>query len=956
MIKRHLPLILLFTAVLLGSAPGGEIPDKGKRITQTILLEACRQNETTTLFALKDSHLSVIRNGLAHPEKGVKIGFSSSVLIATGRFSYSSSPLMGLRGEELSGRIYLDELPLLIFATENPPRLMYLRDGSVDMTLTLQYDYSRTDGGKTDKKYYEYIIHYLDRLIPSPEKDPEIYYRLSVLKRRAGLTAATDLDSSWRRRSRSDLVEMIELTSGALAMEESLQISTMKDVAGRENALDQTIRIDSLAPPGLKPHDFAAMLGSRKVEIPSLARCVPHDTALVYFRSIGKVFESLDLARLFQEHLPLFIDNLEAGDDIQKKLMTRLAVKPPSYAKRFYGLAVGQVALVAGDPYFKEGPDAAVIFQVKNRLLFSARIDSFRRDYRKAHSGARETETAYGGIKIRALTSPGGELGSYYFQRESFAVLATSESMARHIADTMAGKEKSAAENLDFRYLMGIHGGPGDVFVYIGDDFVSRIISAPFKIAELRRVNCEANLKLLQYARRLHRLEKGTDASIQDLLKQGYLTRAPLCPHRGIYTIEGNSPPRCSCHGSLFHLKPLSANVISLVTVREAERYRNFVTSYQRYWSRYVDPIGIRLDLGKTIGIRTIILPLIESSEYRMLSQIMGGAPIALKAMQAAPAPAVFHMAWKMTVFHDYREDLSHIQDPKMQQAMREIREDLRKKNPSLQGDPFGWIGGEMNLFLFDPPASGKKNFLKGDKIPIESWLALRISLRSFEKARHFLPLLISLTFPGTEARLTSRYGGYLISTTRVPFIGRLAFCLREDGLWIAPGEHVFALLESPGGTPGRPRTHDISPAGRRGNLELGIHPQNIKTLQGSFRALLQEIYSTRCADGIRRAQALMLLHDPLAWSRKKGAENLFKGYAGEIPRCPLSGVYSGSFPMLCSFHRRDRDQSERYRRTETGLSELMKKLQSVVITLGFTPEGLETRIDMRHPLKQNKK
>ncbi len=135
MIKRHLPLILLFTAVLLGSAPGGEIPDKGKRITQTILLEACRQNETTTLFALKDSHLSVIRNGLAHPEKGVKIGFSSSVLIATGRFSYSSSPLMGLRGEELSGRIYLDELPLLIFATENPPRLMYLRDGSVDMTL-----------------------------------------------------------------------------------------------------------------------------------------------------------------------------------------------------------------------------------------------------------------------------------------------------------------------------------------------------------------------------------------------------------------------------------------------------------------------------------------------------------------------------------------------------------------------------------------------------------------------------------------------------------------------------------------------------------------------------------------------------------------------------------------------------------------------------------------------------
>jgi hypothetical protein len=61
------------------------------------------------------------------------------------------------------------------------------------------------------------------------------------------------------------------------------------------------------------------------------------------------------------------------------------------------------------------------------------------------------------------------------------------------------------------------------------------------------------------------------------------------------------------------------------VTAEEAEAYGAFRENYSRYWSRYFDPIAIRLDVhaeGRN-ELETFVLPLLDSSIYRPIQAVL---------------------------------------------------------------------------------------------------------------------------------------------------------------------------------------------------------------------------------------------------------------------------------------------------------------------------------------------
>ncbi len=783
----------------------------------------------------------------------------------------------------------------------------------------------------------------------------ELYYRLSVLRNRHGKGKDIQVEQRWRRRSRSEMVELFELTSGTLAMEQSLQLNAGRDVTTGKTAEAQTVPVKSLEAPKLKTHDFAALMKNRKAAVPVAARMVPHDALFLRFDSIAAALRADDLSNALRNHVPLFTRHVAPPDDLMVKVLTHLALKKPNpITRKFYGLAIGELSVILEDPYVIEGADMAFLIEVKSDSLFDRQIRSYRDDFRNRFPGTVESSSTYGGISITRFASPGGEVRAHAFRHGKFAVIATSMPFARRIIDAIQGRERSAADNPDYRYLLALHGSGGDAFVYVGDDFVARIVSAPFKIAELRRVNCEANMNLMRWAVNYRLIEKGSAAPPDGLVKEGYLSRMPACPCGGEYSMEGGTP-RCSKHGRLGQLLPLSANEVVNASESEAGQYRRFVENYHRYWRTYIDPIGITARIGNNVSLHTVILPLVENREYDLANAVAGGSPVRLQALSMAPGNTVFHLAAKLRLFDGYRADLSHVDNPTVKREMAHVRENLKRDYPDFKGDFLGWIGNEFDIFFTDFGRKEDANAIDPRRFDIERegirTIMGRLSVSDHALAgelfRKVLPRLLKEGALSEDAKL----GGPLF-TFRV---SRFPACLllRKDGLW-ASGS-VDALREKVAQSGGMFKKSMRSRFGlgdTKGNFEAGIYPSNMKNSRPLVARMIHMLYAERCEGEMRRYDAAVLLTDPVSLFRGTAidARRLFPGT--DPPTCPLGGTYRyENGAITCSIHQAGWSSSQfKLMTSSTPLETVAFKVKHFFTRLGFTPEGIDTEVIFKNP------
>ncbi|HNR89607.1 MAG TPA: hypothetical protein PKM65_14810 [Spirochaetota bacterium] len=817
--------------------------------------------------------------------------------------------------------------------------------------------------------------------------DPELGYRAAVHLRRRGGSAELIKQSAWTRERRTSLAELFELTSGSLAIEQSLQLMAGRDLSREEYRRDKTVSVGTLPAPQLKPHDFKALLGGKTVSVPESASMIPHDAIAVRCASIKHAIRLSDLAKLFKQQAPFFVANVGHGDDFEKKLLAQFGLKTPGpLVRKFYGVAIDEMSVMVEDPYLVEGADMAVLFKLGNKFLFKERIGKYRESFKKQVSGAAEGSISYNGFTIHTLTSPNGELRAHTVEHGDYWIIASSAWMARRIIDTIQGKVRSISDNLDYRYLLSVHRGAGDAFVYIGDDFVSKIISARFKIGELRRVNCEANLRMIGFARNLYAIERRAAPVFADLSGAKFYLPELVCPEGGTYDMR-DGVPRCSKHGSLGGLLPLSANPVEMVTEGEAQRYRQFVDNYHNYWRKYVDPIGIRVDFGKNISVRTVILPLVENSEYRLLQTIMGGAPVQLEAVSIAGKKVVFHAACKLRFFDGYRKDLSHVDDERVRAGMLRFRQEFGKKNPGLDVDPLEAFGNELDFFFIerDIPEQLRRDVLRFNMRDFERILfrhvVVRMKLANPDVAKIVLPVILAeLQRRGPQdRRLAWTYDSTLKGDTISfdTFGYRLIVLLRKDGVWITggslrrdsdgKGESITTVLErfmaeKDAFFSSTLRGQFDIPRNRTGNFEVGFHPANLDALRYFLNLATHGVYANNCMGTTQLVSAAVQLHsivDGVSADTVMG--DLGRYLPGRMIACPLKGSYSVAksgnprSAVGCSIHRTnivdDSDELYRLFSTETEMMKVFQSVRFILMTLGFTPEGIDTNILIRDPL-----
>ncbi|NQT85889.1 hypothetical protein HQ560_03935, partial [bacterium] len=476
------------------------------------------------------------------------------------------------------------------------------------------------------------------RVLDSPFSS---YYQYALLQSKTKHKLSDDvlppaLRGNNRRRRRPDLYAM---TTGGLAIQESLQLDAM---TGRQSiSKERTIELSSLEGPTIKSHPFAKMMEGRTPRFSPMAKLAPFDAYYGHFSSISKQIATSDMLKQWGTSL-LRVMTVSARDsDLPQKYQDQLCIGVSELTRLFGDMVIGEIALTGNDPFLREGSDLSVLIQVKGRPAFEKQMEGYRKKALAANADAKMSTSTYDGVAILSVTTSDFRIASHSAWLGDVCVYSNSYVALTRILDTASKKRKSMADNLDFQYMRTVFPGTPeaeDGFLYLSDAFIRKLVGPRWKVEAQRRIICQNHLRMITSAATLFRAELRSAPSVTALVEREYLPESALtCPDGGTYRLDEQGRAMCKTHNCLRYCTPVDSIPFDKVSDVEARDYKQFVERYSSYWRQFFDPIGIRFRVGDTVEMETCILPLIESSMYNQLREIVGGEPVPLRAQVLTP-------------------------------------------------------------------------------------------------------------------------------------------------------------------------------------------------------------------------------------------------------------------------------------------------------------------------------
>lgn len=779
----------------------------------------------------------------------------------------------------------------------------------------------------------------LRKLDPEGEDSFSSYWQ-TVVAPRYGLPGGGQSNAATLRRGPPDLYSVF---SGAAAMEESLQLQAL---AGAGAPSVATIPLSELSGPAVKSHPFREMLAGRTPALPTLAAWIPADQYAVFFSDMGK---EQQLAELMEEWGGSLLRQVEPGGQdfrIREKLSRQLCLEESWLSRMFGDRVVGEMAFTGSDPFVKEGTGFTVIMSLKDPAEFRKQMT--RRHKAAKSLGAELGSFTLGDVTVKTAVSPDRRISSYVAVTKGMAVVSTSRAALERVLATGGGRVPSLAVSDDFRYMRTIFpqdDAGEDIFVYLSDPHIRALTGPRAKIGEARRLRCSGNLTLMNNARLWFRAENGREPTMEELTRGGYLgEHPPVCPDGGHYGIDMGEA-RCSVHNRPGWLTPVDEVSLTAVTPEEAKEYRGFVENYGRYWSRFFDPIGIRVKMGETVRVETCILPLVENSWYDGLLAFTGGTSGPLSSVEVLPR----------TVF-SLRSRLS----PGLLRTARE----LQRGGLSLE-----WLGDDISLNLCDGPvlftAGDRAMGLVGGGLGRSSsveplvfgYLVSALNLPTYltvgvtdpQRAEKELPQLLQALGPRHHGRdfwlenyalEPCRGHDVQVATLNLWVLRfRLYAAVVGERLVIASRRDIVTELLDAAATDS-PRS-----AAEQGSAQMTLYRGAFRQLEETAGVALQEDLRRSC---LHNLPLLGIMGQLLAVQPEDAGKETFH-LRGYVPTCPAGGRYLNGVDGLpeCSVHgslahpRQPPDSA-------APAAALAKSLERLSATLRFTPEGLMTTVEIR--------
>jgi hypothetical protein len=459
-------------------------------------------------------------------------------------------------------------------------------------------------------------------------------------------------------------VDLFDLFTGASAVQESLQLDTMR---APRNATPQAsqdgggqVEVNSLQGPQVRSHPWREMLARQKAQgkqpkVAGLAMVVPEDQFFITFHSLEKLLQLTEAGDLWGDHLFSHAAQTAQTQKTAQHLKEQLAIRTDPLSRPFYDMVVEEIAITGSDLYFREGTDVTLLFAAKQPEVLKVRMDGFLAEAQKAHPDAVRREGTVLGVDYVELATPDRTVHVFSaWPKPALHVRSNSKAALQRVLETIAGTRADghpavpplgASDEFQYiRTLMPVGAKEEDGLVYLSDAFIRRIVGPQVKLTEYRRMLCYNHLRMIGSAAMLYRTQFGRrPGSLADLADSGcapalFGERNLRCPCDGTYSLAADGTAGvCSHHGHARQLVPCCEIPLTAVTQAEARDYKAFLTAYNSYWRTFFDPIAIRLQVGpRQYRAETIILPLIDNSIYTALAETLGGEP---EGLEPLPVP-----------------------------------------------------------------------------------------------------------------------------------------------------------------------------------------------------------------------------------------------------------------------------------------------------------------------------
>ncbi|MEP7126549.1 MAG: hypothetical protein ABJE95_36800 [Byssovorax sp.] len=466
------------------------------------------------------------------------------------------------------------------------------------------------------------------------------------------------------REGRTDLMELMDTTTGAMSIQEALQMDRPLLLrAARDRA---SVPIGKLAGPKSAPHpweELSRALGKTAPAEP-LAALVPAEFYYLRAADLDVLFQLSDQLDAWATPIVDALDRRAAEQDLAGRYETQLGLARTALARALGKDVVAQVALVGSDPYLREGSDVSVIFQVKQRGLFEVGLASTLAARAREHGSVAAATTSYQGVDIRVATSPDGAVHQHRATVGDVEIVSNSPAAIRRIIEAIKGKRPRLADEKDFAYLMARDASVrADALGFMGDRFVGEVVGPRQKVLESRRQIALAELMTPGFAALLHGWITGRSAtSVEELLASKLLTKDELKHGSGAPIAWKPGDSARSVFGTPAALTPLlDLPDPDLVTEGERDAYARFSRSYETYWRTYIDPAAMRVAVdttpaGTTLTADLRIVPLIDGTDYREILETAGQARVEVPALGSG-ARAVVGIGQEARV----RRELAHL-------------------------------------------------------------------------------------------------------------------------------------------------------------------------------------------------------------------------------------------------------------------------------------------------------
>ncbi len=429
--------------------------------------------------------------------------------------------------------------------------------------------------------------------------------------------------------------DLYSMTTGLLSIQESLQLEVM--LRGAPLVEQRPVPIADLTPPKTRSIPFTEMFGYKEPKVSRIAAMVPDDQYYISFRSVSDARSFMDFFDTWGEHC-LKHYGLSAKKALtREKLERQMCVKDLWFLRPITNIAVGEVVLTGSHPFAAQGDDISLIMQVKSRTIFDPALDRFVEQAKKSRPDAKEERFSVGEHDIYSLVTSDREISHYRADVSEDTIVSNSKQAMCRILETVDGKRTALTAAEDFRYMRSIFNedDPGESgFVFLSESFIRRQIGPKAKIAQARRLQCGTVLKMIANAAILHKHADGKfPKSLEEMIKSQCIeSRYLVCPDGGEYSWEADTfSPVCSVHNRLRYLTPIVELKTDFASEREKKEYQRFVERYSNYWRTFFDPVGIQIRMSPSgLTLETVILPLVENSIYRAVTEFAGGMPVPL--------------------------------------------------------------------------------------------------------------------------------------------------------------------------------------------------------------------------------------------------------------------------------------------------------------------------------------